>query len=175
MNMWNSSRFLRLRHFNGSFSAGLLPGLLAASIALGGALPAAALGETMYTWKDENGVVHFSDRAPEGQDLQAQQLPEAPKPGSVSPTGSTAASPANAEPSVAQQRREEIARMAEENQARQQAKQVQCTSWRTELERLEPNRRVYFENEQGETERMDDVERTDRVAELHELIDKNCD
>ena len=42
------------------------------------------------------------------------------------------------------------------------------------MDRLEPNRRVFFTNEQGETERMDDVARTNRVAELKAQIAKNC-
>ena len=142
---------------------------------LGGAQLAFGQDQTMYTWTDENGVVHFSDRAPEDRDVQAQQLPEAPKPGSVSPVPPAEAQPTDAAPSAAQQRREEIARKAQENQERQEAQRIQCANWRAELERIEPNRRVFFENEEGETERMDDVVRTDRVAELHELIDRNCD
>jgi hypothetical protein len=128
----------------------------------------------MYTWKDENGVVHFSDRAPEGQDVQAQALPESPPPGSVNPTQSAGPEEAASQPSVAEQRRQEIAQKAQENRARQEANQAQCDSWRAELARIEPNRRVFFTNEQGETERMDDVKRTDRVAELHRLIEANC-
>jgi hypothetical protein len=33
---------------------------------------------------------------------------------------------------------------------------------------------VFSTNEKGETERMDDVVRTDRVAELRDLIGNNC-
>jgi hypothetical protein len=139
------------------------------------AQPLHAQNQQMYTWTDENGVVHFSDQAPPGRDVQPQELPESPKPGSVSPAPPTAGEPAEAAPSVAQQRREEIARKAEENRARQEEARIQCANWRAELDRLEPNRRVFYTNEEGETERMDDVERTGRVAELHDLIDKNCD
>jgi len=60
---------------------------------------AEAQQQKMYSWTDENGVVHFSDVQPEGQQAQEQQ---------------------------------------------------------------------------GETERMDDVERTDRVAELKSQIAQNC-
>jgi hypothetical protein len=49
-----------------------------------------------------------------------------------------------------------------------------CSAWEAELERLEPSRRVFYTNEEGETERMDDVARTDRVAELKSLIDRDC-
>ena len=53
-------------------------------------------------------------------------------------------------------------------------KSAQCAAWQAEVDRLEPNRRVFFTNEQGETERMDDVERTNKVAELKSQIARNC-
>jgi len=170
MDIWNSAPFLRP-----AGARRLTTVLFAVLLGLGGAQPTFGQDQTMYTWKDENGVVHFSDRAPEDRDVQAQRLPEAPKPGSVSPVPPAEAQPTDAPLSAAQQRREEIARKAQEDQERQEQARTQCANWRAELDRLEPNRRVFFENEDGETERMDDVERTDRVAELHELIDKNCD
>jgi len=169
MDMWNSAPFLRQAR-----TPGLLFCTLLGLLVLCGTPPAFAQDQKMYTWTDDNGVVHFSDQAPAGRDVQPQPLPESPKPGSVSPVAPTEAQPTEAAPSAAQQRREDIARKAEENRARQEEARVQCANWQAELERLEPNRRVYFENEEGETERMDDVERTDRVAELHDLIDKNC-
>ena len=43
-----------------------------------------------------------------------------------------------------------------------------------ELDRLEPHRRVFFTNEKGETERVDDVERANKVAQLKAQIAKNC-
>lgn len=139
------------------------------AVAIGGAAPALAQEGTMYSWTDENGVVHFSDRAPAGRDLQAQPLPESPPPGSVSPQPAD-----SAEPSAAQQRREEIARNSAEARAQRERQAAECDALKVELARLEPNRRVFFTNEEGETERMDDVERTDRVAELRDLISNNC-
>ena len=77
-------------------------------------------------------------------------------------------------PSAAQQRREDIQRKARESQDQEVRTRQQCQAWQAEVERLEPNRRVFYTNEEGETERMDDVERTDRVAELKSLIAENC-
>jgi hypothetical protein len=124
---------------------------------------------TMYSWTDENGVVHFSDRKPEGLEVQAQALPETPKTGTVSPVQE-----GEGQPSVAEQRREALAQKREDNRARQQETSANCAAWNAELERLEPNRRVFYTDDEGETVRMDDVVRTDRVAELHKLIDENC-
>lgn len=46
--------------------------------ALLGVLSLALLGSEVYTWIDEDGVVHFSDRAPESGSATAIELPEPP-------------------------------------------------------------------------------------------------
>ena len=124
----------------------------------------------MYQWTDEDGVVHFSDTAPAGMDVPATDIPMDEAPAGANPYEDVAS-----EPSAAQQQREEIARQSEQNRAEQANLDSRCAAWRAEVERLEPNRRVYYTNEEGETERMDDVARTERVAELRAQIAENCD
>jgi hypothetical protein len=43
------------------------------------------------------------------------------------------------------------------------------------LETIEPSRRVFFTNEQGETERLDDEQRVAMVERAKALIAENCD
>mgnify|MGYP001821254726 FL=1 len=124
----------------------------------------------MYQWTDEDGVVHFSDTAPAGMDVPATDIPMDEAPAGANPYEDVAS-----EPSAAQQQREEIARQSEQNRAEQANLDSRCAAWRAEVERLEPNRRVFYTNEEGETERMDDVARTERVAELRAQIAENCD
>jgi len=126
----------------------------------------------MYSWTDENGVVHFTDSKPEGKEVRVIDIPDTPEP-VVNP--SEQAPDQTTENSAAQQRRDDIARRRQENQEIAAENEAKCTAMRAEIDRLEPNRRVFFTNEQGETERMDDVERTDRVAELKALIQQYCD
>jgi len=123
----------------------------------------------MYKWTDENGVVHFSEMAPEGMDVQPQGLP-----GDTAPAAASPYPEAGAGPSAAQQRREEIARHSEQARVERANLERQCAAWQAEVERLEPSRNVYQTNARGETERMDDVVRTNRVAELKGQIAKNC-
>ena len=123
----------------------------------------------MYSWTDENGTVHFSETQPDGQDAREQSIPQGGPPATNNPYQDV-----DAGPSYAQQRRDEIAQKSGEAQANKAVKDMECTSWQSEVDRLEPNRRVFYTNDQGETERMDDVKRTDRVAELKSLIAKNC-
>ena len=143
-------------------------------------LAVAALGvsigahaEKMYQWTDENGVVHFSDQKPTGQDVKAVDIPTTPTTGTVSPIPPGSEQAADA-PSAAQQRRDDIARSRQQASQKQAANEAQCAVWQAEVNRLEPHRRVFFTNEEGETERMDDVERTNQVAELRKKIAANC-
>ena len=138
-------------------------------LALACALALPALGGELYRWTDENGVVHFSETPPADRDVAAESMPF-----DSAPAAPAAEAGTEAGVSAAQQRREDISRKHEEARANAALEDAECAAWRAELERLEPNRRVFFTNEQGETERMDDVARTDRVAELKSLIAGNC-
>lgn len=143
--------------------------IMAAALLVAIGLPAAVVATEVYTWTDEDGVVHFSDREPIGQGARVEDVPDQAPPDGPSPYAE-----AEAGSSAAQQRREEIESKARESQAQQAQNEQNCRAWQAEVDRLEPNRRVFYTNEQGETERMDDVERTDRVAELKALIAQNC-
>ncbi len=138
-------------------------------VGLGAVATTKAQGQQMYSWTDENGVVHFSDTRPEGQQVSEQMIPNDPQPAADNPYQQV-----ENQPSIAQQRRDEIAQKSQQAQVNQAVNSAQCSSWQAEVDRLEPNRRVFFTNEEGETERMDDVERTDRVAQLKNQIAKNC-
>ncbi len=147
---------------------GLLLTLVLSALLL--AAVAKAQEKTMYTWTDENGVIHFSDIAPQGQQAREEAIPRNESPGSPDPY----ASQGESGPSYADQRRQQIAANNDAAQQKQAVRSARCASWQAELSRLEPNRRVFYTNEQGETERMDDVERTNRVAELKSRIAREC-
>ena len=78
------------------------------------------------------------------------------------------------EPTLGQKRREEVGQKHQQAEASQAMNNAQCATWQAEVDRLEPHRRVFFTNEEGETERMDDVERANNVAQLKSQIVKNC-
>jgi Domain of unknown function (DUF4124) len=145
--------------------------VLALTTALGLSLAAGSgLAQQMYQWTDENGVVHYSDSPPpQGVTATEGTLPEAAPPTSDNPYKDIAN-----QPSAAQQKRADMAQKSQEARAAKESTKAQCSAWQEEVDRLEPNRRVFYTNEAGETERMDDVERTKRVAELKSQIASNC-
>ncbi len=133
--------------------------------------PADAQAKELYRWTDENGVVHFADTKPEGQEVQTQTISEEQPPQGENPYQQGAAATG---PTLGEQRREEIAQRNEAAEASRANSEAECAAWQAEVDRLEPNRRVFFTNEQGETERMDDVVRANRVSELKAQISRNC-
>jgi len=125
----------------------------------------------MYSWTDENGVVHFTDSRPAGQEVTVHDIPDSEPPAESDLQEQYEAVD---ELSPGQQRREEITQQRQEAQAAANESEAACAEMRDRVERLEPHRRVFIVNEEGETVRMDDVERTDRVAEAKAFIEENC-
>jgi hypothetical protein len=152
--------------------------LTAASI-LGVSVAVHAQNTTVYTWTDENGVVHYVDTPPENPDAIAIDAPEAYRPGTAGAyEQEDAAAPEEegTEPvqSYADEQRAQIAAKREKAQAAQQEREMLCAEARKQLAQVEPSRRVYFTNSQGETERLDDEERVRMVEEAKQQIDQNC-
>jgi len=125
----------------------------------------------MYSWTDEDGTVHYTDVRPEGQQFQEKAIPQEHQQPADNPY---AQSTTQSGTSVAEQRRQDLAQKRQEQSATQAANEMECAALKAEVDRLEPNRRVFFTNDQGETERMDDQVRVDRVASLKADIAKKC-
>ncbi|MEJ8569055.1 DUF4124 domain-containing protein [Elongatibacter sediminis] len=145
----------------------------------------------VYTWTDENGVVHYVDTPPDHPDARSVEAPEAYRPGSVThepvfPDPPPAGDPAQAgssdaegesaaeQLSAADARRQELEQRRQERLAQQAEYAAICNRARQQLAEVEPNRRVFYENEDGETVRMDDEERVALVEENKRLIDQYC-
>jgi hypothetical protein len=142
--------------------------------------PAGIAAEEVYSWVDENGVRHYGDMPPDREDAEVLQLQEIPAMSDTPPRGAqplenSAAPPEKeGELTAAQQRREDIKRQQKESREARAEKQKLCNMAQSRLAAIEPHRRVYFTNDKGETERMDDEQRVGEVESLHEYLDKNC-
>jgi hypothetical protein len=136
----------------------------------------------VYSWKDENGVVHYSDSPRASGQMEALELEEIYRPGSTdayaTPADSSAsASASGTEPepaSAAQKRREEIAKGRAERREQQAETEKLCARHRQRLEQMEPARRVMYTDEQGETVRMDDDQRMALIDESKAYLRENC-
>jgi len=144
-----------------------------------------ALAAEVYTWTDPQGVTHFSDVPPENAESRQIEVEDAYRPGSsgaypvaepaqAGPGDEAAEPPGESAKSIAQQRREQLAKDREEKRIAQQENQILCAKFQQRLEQMEPARRVFYTNEAGEQVRMDDEERVGLVDEAKEYLAKNC-
>jgi len=137
-------------------------------------LPVEAQSTKMYSYTDENGTVVFTDKKPENRDVASQAIPPGPPPQGGNPYAQPEPGDAVDAPSAAQARRNEIAQNRQQSREAQAQREAQCDALAKEVARLEPNRRVFYTNDAGETVRMDDVERVNKVAQLKQQIAANC-
>lgn len=163
-----------------------------------------AQGNEIYTWTDENGVIHYTDTAPENPNAARMEAPEAYFPGSAdaypdqgdadipapdeivreensaseSPESEQASSPGgpeNEELSYAEQKRRELAQNRDERRKERAERERRCADATARIAMMEPHRRVYFTNDEGETERMDDEVRVAKVEEAKAEAAEFCD
>jgi hypothetical protein len=159
---------------------------------LANVLSGSAVAGDLYSWTDENGVLHYSDMPPNGQSVQTVKDKASPPPstyesnsvpGSTQPdtaidamTGEEGEGAEDSPPqSFADARREQIAKNRKERREAQAEMDRMCEIHRKTLANVEPSRRVMYKNEKGEVMRMDDDKRIALVKESKAFIAKNCD
>ena len=165
----------------------VFPTLLAIAFGLLGTAAGAA---EVYTWTDENGVLHYSDTPRADGEMDTLDVEEIYRPGSTDAysapavpaeptaaagTEATSDAPTEAPRSAAQQRREQIASDRAERLEQQQETERLCQRHRQRLEQMEPARRVFYTNEQGEEVRMDDDQRIGLIEESRAFLAANCE
>lgn len=147
----------------------------------GGPLGAAEV----YTWTDEDGVPHFSDKPRTDGQSETIEAEEAYRPGTAdvysqpaeaaeAPEAAAADAAAEAPVSAAAARREELAREREQRREAKAESDRLCAQHRQRLEQIEPSRRVFHTDASGETVRLDDEERVKLVEESKAFLAENC-
>jgi hypothetical protein len=138
-----------------------------------------AWGTEVYTWTDEDGTVHFSDSPRPSGPMDVIDVEEAYRPGTEGAYDESGAPPAGETgetvQSAAQQRREKIAQEQADRQNEQAETDRLCGLHRQRLEQMEPARRVFYVNEEGESVRMDDDQRMGLIDESKAFLAANCD
>ena len=138
-------------------------------------LPQTAPAEEVYRWVDENGVVHFGDRAPEKG--EAEKIAVQPGSGTPSPAAANPESPfaEPAQPTYAQQRRDARQVLKQEDAAEAEITADICKQAREVVTQLEPSPRVNVTHEDGTVTRMDDNARLEKLAEAKAFVSESCD
>jgi len=146
--------------------ANFLTGLLA--LFLSSAIYAAPI----YKWVDDNGTVHFGSEPPTNVEAKTvstkiakPQSQPAPESSAQENTKTESKAPSQAE--IDKEVRKQVVREQEELKK-------QCTLLRTRLSQLKNNPRLLTEID-GETVRLSEEQRQERIKEAEEKIKEFCD
>lgn len=146
---------------------------------LAGMVCHAALATEIHTWTDKDGVLHFSDTKPAATESSTIEIKDNASQASYSPPAPAAPPPVDTgtgeQPlSAAQQRRKDIAESRRARNEEQAEKEQMCSRHQKRLEQMEPARRVYYKDENGQEVRMDDNQRMSLIEESRNYIAENC-
>ena len=148
--------------------------------------PHAFADDAVFRWVDEDGIVHFGDRVPEGVNAVEFTL----KPNRVELTGSETSAGSSPDPetavdaganargeaelSNAEQRRQSRAERRQKYTADKQKMESQCETMRRQKEFIEPHPRVLVQDENGNPRRLEDSEREEMLNEANAFLAENC-
>ena len=147
--------------------------VLAALAALLTAAPAVQ-GSDIYTWTDEDGVVHYGDR-PSGATAE-RVLHLASESTSPAPTPPAASAPPAAAPAANAAAAPEKKELTEaEQRAAEQERAKQCEMYKERLHTYLTSRRLYREGENGERIYLNEDETLAARAKVQEKIVEFCE
>ena len=145
---------------------------LALALALA-AVPAGA--QTMYKWKDEKGVTHFSEHPP--ADAKAEKGATKVTPKVVPPSGGGAYDPNAWKTRDADAKKRQIERgKGEQAEAKdREQRQAACNRARSRLSMLQNTQILYRDQPDGKRTYMDDSERNAEMGRARDAIREHCD
>ncbi|WP_223486031.1 DUF4124 domain-containing protein [Pseudomonas sp. A-RE-19] len=136
--------------------------ILSTAVLLIGLSPLCMAGQ-IYKWVDAQGVTHFDAQPPQGREATLMVTPAPPVGKPSVPTRSNV---------IGDQRA--IDNKVKKQVAEQQAQlKAFCEQARTNLAQLQNNPRLREEVD-GETRRLNDQQRQERISETQKQIAKNC-
>jgi len=140
---------------------------------------------TPWKWRDRNGQVHISDRAPPSDvpDKDILQRPVAARsyalpPAAASAANAVAASAPKVDPELEARRKateaEKDAKKKADEAAQAAARAENCKSAQGYMRTLDDGMRISRVNEKGEREYLDDAQRAAEVQRTKQAIAANC-
>lgn len=140
-------------------------------LALMGAVASAA---EVYTWRDADGKVHYSDTPPSGVD--AKKMRGGASVDNVPPQSSPQRRLADQELEFRKRKSEAEAKQAkaEKDKAEAEESKRNCEQARSQLQALESGRRMSQLNAQGETIVMDDETRAQETERARKAVQSWC-
>ncbi len=110
-----------------------------------------------YMWVDDDGVLNFAQDRP--RDREAEEIAEPPR-----KFGQRLFSDESAE----------TAYISPEEKFTQQTREVNCTSGRKSLEKLQGFKTIFFRGEDGFFRQLSDEAKQEKISETEQTIKENC-
>lgn len=138
----------------------------------------AVLAQTIYSWKDASGRVHYSDSPPaDAQVRTLKQAPMTPRPAAPQATPGNVPQTA-ADKELAFKKRRADAAEAEDKARKQQLadeqRQQDCAHFRHQLAGLESGQPTMRYNEAGEQVFISNDERSNETERTRQYLEHNC-
>ncbi|MEH3022214.1 MAG: DUF4124 domain-containing protein [Pseudomonas oryzihabitans] len=130
----------------------------------------------VYKWTDDKGVTHFSAQPPEGQKANEVDVKTAPQINGGGSAPTYKMPHGGQQPSVSNDaQQQELDRRVKAQVREDQAKlKDQCDQARQNLAQLRNNPRILVQSGRGETRRLTEEERQQRLADTQLSIEQNC-
>lgn len=145
--------------------------ILLALIAL--AAPALASADSVYRWKDENGVVHFGDREPAGRSSERVSV----KTGKSSDSGGGGRLPAREQVQALEESQAERERRQKETaveRARRKQRDARCQTAQANLQAINSNARIRV-TEDNEQRYLSSEEIAEKKQQFEQIVEENCE
>lgn len=133
------------------------------------AAPTMTSAASVYKWTDENGVTHFGDRQPTGQQSESVSIRTG------KPSESNLQSPQEQVKALEEQEAEQAVRQEESavEEARRKQREANCETARSNLSILQRNSRIRVE-EDGEQRYLSEEEIAEQRTKFEEIAEENC-
>ena len=131
--------------------------------------PAISAAASVYKWTDENGVTHFGDRQPNGQQSETVSIKTGKR------SESNRQSPQEQVKALEEQEAKQAERREESavEEARRKQRQANCETARSNLSILQRNSRIRVE-ENGEQRYLSEEEIAEQREKFEEIAEENC-
>ena len=133
------------------------------------AAPAISSAASVYKWTDENGVTHFGDRQPSGQQAESVSIRTGKR------SESNRQSPQEQVKALEEREAEKAERQEESavEEARRKQREANCETARSNLSILQRNSRIRVE-EEGEQRYLSEEEIAEQRVKFEEIAEENC-
>jgi hypothetical protein len=133
------------------------------------AAPAISSAASVYKWTDEDGVTHFGDRQPTGQQSESVSIRTG------KPSENSRQSPQAQVKALEDQEAEQAERKQESavEEARRKQREANCETARSNLSILQRNSRIRVE-EDGEQRYLSPEEIEEQRKKFEEIAEENC-